>query len=44
MPNLSKLKHNVIGFTIADLANEFDITHRSIRFYEDHEPFLASNE
>ena len=35
MPNLSKLKHNVIGFTIADLANEFDITHRSIRFYED---------
>ncbi|QWD91700.1 MerR family DNA-binding transcriptional regulator [Polynucleobacter sp. MWH-Braz-FAM2G] len=30
-----KTTKNSSKFTIADLANEFDVTHRAIRFYED---------
>jgi len=30
-----KTKTSAVKFTIADLANEFDVTHRAIRFYED---------
>ena len=35
MPVVSKNKKNSPKFTIADLATEFDVTHRAIRFYED---------
>lgn len=31
----SKTKKNSLIFSIADLATEFDVTHRAIRFYED---------
>lgn len=31
----SKTKKNSLSFSIADLATEFDVTHRAIRFYED---------
>lgn len=35
MPADSTKKKNSSKFTIADLATEFDVTHRAIRFYED---------
>lgn len=36
MPEL-KVKRSTSKYTIADLADEFDITHRTIRFYEDQQ-------
>jgi len=35
MSNDSEKKKSSPKFTIADLATEFDVTHRAIRFYED---------
>jgi DNA-binding transcriptional MerR regulator len=35
MATAKKIKLTPSSHTIADLANEFDVTHRAIRFYED---------